>query len=89
MIHGSNIAKEIDLQYKREQRYRQLQFEKKYCNKCKNFNTNLCNITIDINRNLKCVNFIKVEDGCEMVEKGLCLGCVGLSEKDWERERKV
>ena len=24
-----------------------------------------------------------MNNGCEMVEKNLCLGCVGLSEKDW------
>lgn len=24
-----------------------------------------------------------MNSGCEMIEKGLCLGCTGLAEKDW------
>ena len=28
-------------------------------------------------------DYIKMNNGCEMVEKNLCLGCVGLAEKDW------
>lgn len=28
------------------------------------------------------------KNNCEMVEKGLCLGCVGLAEKDWQGKYK-
>lgn len=29
-----------------------------------------------------------MNNGCEMVEKGLCLGCTGLAEKDWAGKYK-
>ena len=29
-----------------------------------------------------------MNNGCEMVEKNLCLGCVGLAEKDWAGKYK-
>lgn len=88
-IKGSNIAKDIDIQYRKEKKYKLREFEKKFCNNCKNQTTDLCSIVYDINRNFKCSEYVKTEEKCEMVNKGLCLGCVGLSEKDWERKRKM
>ena len=73
---GSNIAKDIDMQYKKEQRYKQRQFEIQYCEK------SACNIVHDIEGKLKCSEFVKIPN-CEMVEMGLCLGCTGLVENDW------
>ena len=81
-IKGSNIAKDIDMQFRKEQRYKQRQFEKQFCEKCKNQYTSVCNIVHDIEGKLKCSEFVKMPS-CEMVEKGLCVGCTGLAEKDW------
>lgn len=62
LIKGSNIAKQIDIDFRKEQKYKQKQFIKKYCENCKNKFTNYCNITTDIKGKLKCSEYIKSED---------------------------
>ncbi len=62
MIKGSNIAKQIDMDFRKQMRYKENQYIKTHCYKCKNKNSNLCNISININGNLRCVEFVEIEE---------------------------
>lgn len=59
---GSYIADSIMQEYLRKKNYKENKkrreieaFKRKHCIKCENKNTNLCNITINIDNKLQCV----------------------------------
>ena len=60
-MKGSNLAKEIEEDMRREKKlhdyYTRQRFIRKYCPTCKNIKTALCHITIDIEGKAKCVEY--------------------------------
>lgn len=61
-MKNSYIADDIMTEYTRKKRYEANQrrrnieaFKRTHCIDCKNRNTNLCNITINVNNELQCV----------------------------------
>ena len=54
-IAGSRIANSIDMEYRRKEDY----FKRHYCDKCKNHDTNLCEIRQTIDRQYRCVYYEK------------------------------
>lgn len=56
-IAGSRLANSIDMEYQRKLDY----FKRHYCEKCRNKDTELCELRMAINHQFKCV-FYEKED---------------------------
>ena len=59
-MRGSYLAEIVEGEIRREKRLKEVYQRKRLkqkCNNCKNKTTELCNVTQDIEGNLKCVNY--------------------------------
>lgn len=61
MIKGSNIAKQIDMEFKKQMRYKENQYIKTHCYKCKNKNSSVCCIRLTIDNKVNCIEFEEIE----------------------------